>query len=68
MVRLIKQAGLPVDIPQDLAQEHLRIGIEADKKVTAGKVKFVCLEEIGKTRFEFLSAAEIVDYLYRSAA
>ena len=68
VVRLIKQAGLPIDIPQDLAPEHLRIGIEADKKVTAGKVKFICLEDIGKTRFEFMSAAEIVGHLYRPAS
>lgn len=68
IVRLIKQAGLPVDIPQDLAQEHLRIGVEADKKVTAGKVKFVCIEDIGKTHFEFLSATEIVGHLYPPAS
>ena len=63
VARLIKKAGLPIQIPQDLAEEHLRIGIGADKKVTAGKVKFVCIEDIGKTRFEFLNPTEIIGYL-----
>lgn len=63
LARLIKRAGLPVDIPLDIAQEHLRTGIGADKKVSAGKVKFVCLEQLGKTRFELVSAAEIVRHV-----
>ena len=63
VARLIKRAGLPVDMPKDLAEEHLRIGVEADKKVSAGKVKFICIEDIGKTRFEFLSAKEIIGHL-----
>ncbi len=60
LVGLLQRAGLPVDIPPDIVEEHLRTGIGADKKVSAGKVKFVCLEQFGKTRFEVLSAAEIV--------
>ncbi len=61
--RFIKRAGLPVDIPKNIAAEHLRMGIETDKKVAGGKVKFVCIEDIGKTRFEFLSAKEIAEHL-----
>lgn len=67
VLRLIRAAGLPVEIPQNIAPEHLRIGIQADKKVTDGKVKFVCLEDIGRTRFEFLSVDEIVGYLFPQA-
>lgn len=64
VIRLIRAAGLPVETPDDLAREHLRIGMQADKKVTAGKIKFVCLEDIGRTRFAFLGADEIVEHLY----
>ena len=63
LVRLIKRAGLPVDIPPDIAEHHLRAAIEADKKVSAGSVKFVCLEQLGKTRFELLSATAIVRHV-----
>jgi 3-dehydroquinate synthase len=63
VARLIKKAGLPVEIPRALSRDNLLLGIETDKKVASGKVKFVCLEEIGKTRFEYLSAQEIVGYL-----
>lgn len=61
--RLLKRAGLPVEIPKQLKGEHLLHGIEADKKIAGGKVKFVCIEELGKTRFEYLSAKEIAAYL-----
>lgn len=61
--RLLKKAGLPVEIPKTLKGGHLLLGIETDKKIAGGKVKFVCIEEIGKTRFEYLRAKEIVGYL-----
>lgn len=61
--RLLKKAGLPVDIPKTLKGEHLLLGIETDKKVAHGQVKFVCIEEIGKTCFEHLPAKEIITYL-----
>lgn len=61
--RLIRKAGLPVDIPKTLKGEHLVLGIENDKKTVHGHVKFICIEEIGKTRFEYLSAKEILAYL-----
>jgi 3-dehydroquinate synthase len=61
--RLIKRAGLPVEIPRKLKGEHLVLSIGTDKKSAGGKIKFVCIEEIGKTRFEYLSAKEIVGYL-----
>jgi 3-dehydroquinate synthase len=61
--RLLKRAGLPVEIPRQLKGEYLLHGIEADKKIAGGKVKFVCIEELGRTRFEYLSAKEIAAYL-----
>lgn len=61
--RLLRKAGLPVEIPHSLKPEHLLLGIEADKKVAGGKVKFVGIEEIGRTRFVSLDAREIVGYL-----
>jgi len=61
--RLLKKAGLPVDIPKGLKGEHLLLGIETDKKISGGKVKFVCIEELGRTCFEYLSVKEIAAYL-----
>ena len=61
--RLLKKAGLPVDIPKGLKGEHLLLGIETDKKISGGKVKFVCIEELGRTCFEYLSVKEIAGYL-----
>jgi 3-dehydroquinate synthetase len=46
-------------VPPDLRQEQIALAIEADKKASGGKIQFVCLETIGKTRFVALSAAEI---------
>jgi 3-dehydroquinate synthetase len=46
--------------PQELVGRPLALAIETDKKMAGGKIKFVCLEEIGKARFEFLTAEEIV--------
>lgn len=60
---LLKKTGLPVEIPKDLKGANLLLGIKTDKKSAGGKVKFVCIEEIGKTRFEYLEAKEIVRYL-----
>jgi len=61
--QLIKRVGLPVEVPSRVKGEHLALVMETDKKTTAGKVRFVCIEEIGKTCFEYLSAKEIVGYL-----
>jgi 3-dehydroquinate synthase len=61
--RLLKKAGLPAVIPKTLSRENLLLGLETDKKVAGGKVKFVGIEEIGRTRFEYLSAQEIIGYL-----
>jgi 3-dehydroquinate synthase len=59
VIRLLERAGLPVDIPEELAGQ-LALAMETDKKAAGGKIKFVCMEEIGKARFEVLAAEEIV--------
>lgn len=61
--RLVKKAGLPVRIPKDLKDIHLLRGMTADKKAAGGKIKFVCIEDLGKTRFDYLTVEEIGGYL-----
>ena len=61
--KLLKKAGLPVDIPKDLKGEYLLFGLATDKKMAGGKVKFVCVDDLGKTRFEMLETKEIGTYL-----
>jgi len=56
---LLQRIGLPTAVPSDLSAEQLALAVEADKKAGGGKIKFVCLEAIGKAHFEALSAAEI---------
>jgi 3-dehydroquinate synthase len=62
VIRLIERAGLPTELPAELIGPNLTLAIETDKKVSGGKVKFVCLEDIGKTRFEQLAGEEVVRY------
>lgn len=45
---LIKKAGLPLDIPSSVNQEDLLNSLQLDKKVKAGKVRFILPTEIGK--------------------
>jgi 3-dehydroquinate synthase len=57
--RVLHSLGLPTQVPKELGVEAIALAIEADKKAAGGKIKFVCLDEIGRTHFEALSAAEI---------
>jgi len=61
--RLLKNVGLPCTVPAELTSAKLIAGMVTDKKMTEGKVKFVCVEDFGKTRFEHLSVREISAYL-----
>lgn len=61
--RLLQKAGLPIEVPSMLTKEDVLRGLQTDKKVANGKVKFVCLEAIGKARFTQISAQDIVQYL-----
>ena len=65
IVRVLKRAGLPVEIPREVLGRHLALTIEADKKVASGKIKFVCVREIGRTTFDRLTADEIAQYAAR---
>jgi 3-dehydroquinate synthase len=45
---LIERAGLPTRIPRGLAAEELLDRMRSDKKVLAGRLRFVLPEEIGR--------------------
>jgi 3-dehydroquinate synthase len=56
---LLRRLGLPTAVPSDLSPDQLALAVEVDKKAAGGKIKFVGLDAIGKTRFEALSARQI---------
>jgi 3-dehydroquinate synthase len=62
IIALLERAGLPTEIPADLLGRHLVLAVEADKKVSGGKVKFVCIEDIGRSRFEYLTGEEVLSF------
>jgi len=68
IVGLLKRVGLPVELPAELLGERLARAVAGDKKAAGGKVKFVCLTEIGQTRFEELTSEEIADVAARWCA
>jgi 3-dehydroquinate synthase len=61
--RLLKRAGLPTDIPNGLTPAALALAMQYDKKSADGRIRFVCLRDIGRTEFVELSAQEIVGTL-----
>jgi 3-dehydroquinate synthase len=63
IIQLIKKAGLPAEIPDNVSIENLLEGMEVDKKAAGGEIKFVMCDGIGKTRFHWLSPAEIASGL-----
>ncbi len=46
-----------------LSTEHLLLAISESKESAAGRIRFVCLEDIGRTAFVELSGQEIVNHL-----
>jgi 3-dehydroquinate synthase len=62
VIALLRRAGLPIEIPKELVGRHLALAVEADKKVSGGKVKFVCIEDIGRARFEYLTGEEVLSH------
>jgi 3-dehydroquinate synthase len=62
IIALLQRAGLPTEIPKDLINRNLALAIETDKKVSGGKVKFVCIEDIGRSRFEYMTGEEVLSY------
>jgi 3-dehydroquinate synthase len=63
LVHLLKRAGLPTEIPAGLTPAALALAMQSDKKSTGGRIRFVCLEEIGRTAFVELTGQEIVNHL-----
>jgi 3-dehydroquinate synthase len=61
LVELLKRAGLPVDLPDTAAGDALERALAADKKMTGGKIKFVCMEGLGRARFEAVTTREIAE-------
>jgi len=61
--RLVERAGLPLEVPRDIDAGALAGAIGVDKKTRDGAVKFVCVEAIGRTRFERLEGSAIAAYL-----
>jgi 3-dehydroquinate synthase len=59
IIQLIKKSGLPTEIPSTVAIANLLQGMEVDKKAVGEKIKFVMCNGIGKTRFDWLTPAEI---------
>jgi len=61
--KLIRSAGLPWQMPDDIGVERLLASMEVDKKSLAGKIKFVLCDGIGATKFEWLAPPEILEKL-----
>src|SRR5579885_1890010 len=59
----LTRAGLPTALPSDIAPEALALGMQADKKRTGGRIRFVAVEAIGRVRLVELTPGEIVSRL-----
>jgi 3-dehydroquinate synthase len=60
---VLKRIGLPTEIPEDLSAESMSLAMLRDKKTADGRIRFVCLEDIGRTAFVDIAAREIVQHL-----
>jgi len=60
---LLERLGLPTTLPSDVSPAALGTAMRADKKSTGGRIRFVAVEDIGRTRFVPLTAQDIVDRL-----
>jgi 3-dehydroquinate synthase len=63
LAALLKRIGLPTEIPGSLSAEALSVAMLRDKKTSDGRIRFVCLEGIGRTAFVDIGAQEIVQHL-----
>ena len=50
--RLLELYKLPVKIPEDISVSNIFDAMEVDKKVRAGRMRFILPEEMGKVRIE----------------
>ena len=58
---LLRRLGLPTELT--VPREQLARAMLSDKKSTAGRIRFVAVEAIGRTRLVDLEATEIVQHL-----
>jgi len=52
-----------VQMPDDVTASALALAMQTDKKKAAGRIRFVCVEAIGRTRLVELSAQQVADQL-----
>jgi 3-dehydroquinate synthase len=60
---LLRSIGLPVALPAGVAHRELGRVMASDKKSTGGRIRFIALEAIGRTRAVELAPADIVGHL-----
>lgn len=58
---LLARAGMPTTIPASLPADDLCRAIERDKKAREGRIKFVCVDEIGRASFDEMPSRVIVE-------
>jgi 3-dehydroquinate synthase len=60
---LLERVGLPTGLPPELRGPELVVAMRSDKKMAGGRVRFVAIEDIGRTRLVDLAGSEIVKHL-----
>ena len=60
---LLERAGLPTELPAELRGPQLAAAMRTDKKMAGGRVRFVAIEDVGRTRLVELASSEIVKLL-----
>ncbi|HZA53823.1 MAG TPA: 3-dehydroquinate synthase, partial [Candidatus Udaeobacter sp.] len=58
--KLIRKAGLPLELPPQISRQNLIQSMEVDKKSAGGKIKFVMCAGIGRSCFHSLTPGEIL--------
>ncbi|HWP64328.1 MAG TPA: 3-dehydroquinate synthase [Candidatus Limnocylindria bacterium] len=60
---VLERAGLPTALPSELRGPQLAVAMRTDKKAAGGKIRFVAVEDVGRTRLVELASSEIVKLL-----
>jgi 3-dehydroquinate synthase len=63
VIRLLESLGLPTCLPAEIRPEALVRAMATDKKKDQDRVKFIGVEDLGRTRFEVLSLGELEEAL-----
>jgi 3-dehydroquinate synthase len=67
IANLFRRAGLPITVPLNAARrQQLLQAMQLDKKVSAGEVRFVLAESIGKVRWGQQVPVELIDHCLNS--